>query len=143
MPIPSYIFRDCVTEEPSRLLPAILVAVFVLGGIAGAGTILLTPPEKLDLDLQDSEPESEPEPKPEPEPGPEIQCSEGTILYQQTCVNPISNLTYIAPEWMYAGEGTWLEPIFDGEVTHWNSTCNSDDITLLENGSFFNKFNKL
>ena len=62
-----------MSTEPDRLLPALLVALLVLGGLASAGFFQARMTDSDDDDLTPN-PDTEPGPEPEPEPGKKDCC---------------------------------------------------------------------
>jgi len=128
-----------VTEEPNRLLPALLVALIVLGSLVSIGNFYSQTSDS-DVDIPPPSPESEPEPEPEPEP--EIPCSVNQIEVHNEgdveCFIPISNFSYSPPEYIFIGEGRWLEHSFDGDDANYlDVNCNDPSILTPSNGSIY------
>ena len=140
-----------MSEEPNHLLPAGLIALVVLGGIAGAGVFIQYFSSPVDDEsvenpeqIEGNETEIN---NPGTDPGPEPTCPGGQILYENDstvvdqpiqCYTPISDFSYTTPEQMFVGSGIWLEPTIIGdEVNYWDTICNDASISSLSNGTIY------
>ena len=131
-----------------RLVKAILLAVLVLAGLSSAGLLSMFTPSN---DEQPTTPgEGEGEGDNETDGGDQGGdggdngsstpiCPEGTIQYAWSCITPVSNLSYPAPQSHYIGTPLWLHPTWDGDhPNNWSADCgvgSSDSLTLYNNGS--------